>query len=262
MIYLFIYCSYNLEPVGYAWYRMEKRINKSSKQMDTGDLRLDARAVVLSLLSAAQWEKESDVESEKEQAGWSQPTGRSPPKKSAASTTHEDFGEEFQDTLDRSTKDKTLQPNRTDVLKLLRRPSAPKSVKLPNGNVTSNTSAPPKGADVEQTPTIDNCYDPKTPRSRRMNFAQQPPTPASELRTTSPRQSFLPTLDTKSLLSKPATAVAGPPETKKRATCVGGSYRIVINGDIRSSILKDLSYQQFVDTLVRLLVQAGALTLQ
>ena len=42
------------------------------KRLDTGDLRLDALgAVVLSLLSAAQREKESDVGSEKEQAGWS-----------------------------------------------------------------------------------------------------------------------------------------------------------------------------------------------
>jgi len=38
-IYLFIYYSYSLEPVGYGWYRKEISINKSSKT----DMRKQAR---------------------------------------------------------------------------------------------------------------------------------------------------------------------------------------------------------------------------
>jgi len=35
-------------------------------------------------------------------------------------------------------------------------------------------------------------------------------------------------------------------------TSVGRCYRIIVNGDTRSTIPKDLSYQQFIDTLVHL----------
>jgi len=69
---------------------------------------------------------------------------------------YEDIDEELQYTLDRSSGDKTLQPNR------------------PNSNVAANTPTPPNDADVtEQTPMMDNRHSPKTPRSRRMDFAQQ-----------------------------------------------------------------------------------------